>query len=293
MEASTYIKMLQFFKKYDAHIKTYYTGGNHDYSDITKTSMDLLTVLLEGDYLKNFHLYLKPAQVEIDGIKVNMLPHPHLESIKSKRPCLNFVHVEYTGALGDNGRELRSKHEFVCPKRDYTISGHIHQYQHLKKRRAIYCGTPYQTTFGESLPKGFIEIKAKEVGGRIELKHKFIDNKPQFQLLTVHIESQKDFSLLSTEPGTRYRLYVAEGVVVPSDLMLSNPNIAQLWSSKAGKIKADTDAEQFALETKRLPSINPTEGLAKVFKSNGLNKKDYMAGKLLVKQALSEIGFDE
>lgn len=290
MTPETYTKMLLLFKKYDGMIHTYYTGGNHDFSDITTTSMDLFQTILDGGYLETFHLFLKPTQIEIDGIVVNMMPHPCMESIPNRRPCLNMVHVEYTGAKGDNGRLLKSKHNFVSPRRDFNISGHIHQYQELKKRRAIYCGTPYQTNFGEALPKGFIEIKAGVVDKKMKVQHRFINNRPNFQLLTEEIESVGDFAKLSTEPGLRYRLYIAEGVVVPSDLMLRNPNIVQTWfKGKGNKIAVD-DAEQFKQETDELPQLNPLDGLPKIFKSNGLQKSDYVIGKSLVKQALSELG---
>lgn len=288
MNSETYMKMLLLFKKYDGIIHTYYTGGNHDYSDITTTSMDLFQTILDGGYLETFHLFLKPEQIEVDGVLCNMMPHPAMESLANKRPCLNFVHVEYTGAKGDNGRLLKSKHNFQSSKSDFNISGHIHQYQELVKRRAIYCGTPYQTNFGEALPKGFIEIRAGVKDLKMVVKHRFIDNKPGFRLLTEEIGSTKDFAKLSTEPGIRYRLYLEEGVVVPSDLMLRNPNIVQVWHKNKNS-KISTDVEQFRQETTELPQLNPTEGLAKVFKANGLKKSDYLVAKDMVKQALTEI----
>jgi DNA repair exonuclease SbcCD nuclease subunit len=288
MQADTYIQMLALFKKYDGLIHTYYIGGNHDFSDVSKTSMDLFSVLLEGGFLKTFHLFLQPEQLKLDGVVVNMMPHPCLESLDSRKPCLNFAHVEYTGAIGDNGRPLKTSKEFKSPKCDYTISGHIHKYQHLKSKRAIYCGTPYQTNFGESLPKGFIEIKSGVERRKMRVQHRFVDNKPGIQLLTEQIETSKDFARLSTEPGIRYRLRVAEGVIVPDNLMLENPNIAQLWTDK-GKLEMGSEAEQFESEMADMPQIDPMEGLAKVFKSNGFTKKDYQRGRSLVQEALAEI----
>lgn len=288
MQADTYIQMLALFKKYDGLIHTYYIGGNHDFSDISKTSMDLFSVLLQGGFLKTFHLYLQPEQIKLDGVIVNMHPHPSRESLDSRKAALNFAHVEYTGAIGDNGRPLKSSREFKSPKRDYTISGHIHKYQHLKSKRAIYCGNPYQTTFGEELPKGFIEIKAGIDQRKMRVQHRFVDNKPNIQLLTEQIASSKDFASLSTEPGIRYRLRVNEGVIVPENLMIDNPNIAQLWSDK-GKLEASNEVEQFENDMADMPQIDPMEGLSTVFKSNGFTKKDYLRGRALVSEALAEI----
>lgn len=291
MDADTYIKLISFFKKYDAHVKSYYIGGNHDFSDISKTSMDLLQILTDNDFFENFHLYLSPTQVDIEGIKVNMMNHPMRESIPHKRPCLNMVHVEYTGAIGDNGRMLKSHNEFKSPRKDFNISGHIHQYQHMEKRRVIYCGNPYQTNFGEALPKGFIEIKVRETGKKLEVKHRFVDNKPGFRLLTEHITSVKELAALSTEPGIRYRLYVDEGIVVPGDFMLNNPNVKQLWSTKKGqKVELESEVEAFIQDTAEIPTINPYDGLASVFKQSGRTKKEYLRGKDLLAEAMSELG---
>ncbi|SBV38505.1 Phage recombination related endonuclease [Phage NCTB] len=290
MEADSYIKMITLIKKYDGLLDIYYVGGNHDFSDISKTSMDLLQLLVDEGFFETFHLYLSPEQIKVDGCVVNMMNHPVMESIPNKQPCLNLVHVEYTGAIGDNGRTLKSHKEFKSPRRDFNISGHIHQYQHMKKRRVIYCGNPYQSNFGEALPKGFIEIKAGVKEGKMKVNHRFIDNKPGFRLLTEHIETSSQFAKLSTEPGIKYRLYVNEGIVVPTDLMLKNPNIAQLWTAKGGKIDIENELESFVNQTTDLPSINPYEGLASVFKGAGHSKKEYLRGKDMLAEAISELG---
>lgn len=289
MTPDTYIKMLTLFKKYDGLVHTYYIGGNHDFSDITTTSMDLFHAILEGGYLDTFHLFLKPKQIEIDGITCNMMPHPSMSSLEADVPCLNIVHVEYSGAKGDNGRVLKTKKNFQSPRCDYNISGHLHQHQSLPKQRVLYCGSPYQTNFGESLPKGFVEVKAGVKKGRMVVKHRFINNKPGFVFATEEIESTSQFASLSTEPGIRYRLYVDEGVVVPSDLMTRNPNIVQIWNRGKGA-KSVLDVEHFRQETSELPQLKPTQGLAKILKDKGFKKSDYVKAKQMVHNALSEIG---
>lgn len=291
MEASTYIALISFLKKYDNVLNLYYTGGNHDFSDISKTSMDLLQILTDNGFFNNFKLFLTPEQLEIDGVVVNMMNHPEMEALPNKRPCLNMVHVEYTGAVGDNGRTLKSHKEFKSPRKDFNISGHIHQYQHLKKRRVIYNGSPYQTNFGESLPKGFIEFRAKEKEGKLAVQHRFVDNKPGFRLLTEHIETASQFAKLSTEPGIRYRIYTAEGVVVPENLMLSNPNIVQLWENKDGRaVKNNNELADFMEQTTDIPKIDPYKGLVGAFKSSGHTKSEYMRGKEMVREVISELG---
>lgn len=290
MSADTQMQLLSLIKKYDPYLHIKYIGGNHDFSDITKTSMDLIKLITDNGFFENFQLYISPEQVEIDGIIVNMMNHPVMEALPNKRPCLNMVHVEYTGAIGDNGRTLKSSKEFKSPRRDYNVSGHIHQYQHMEKRRVLYCGSPYQTNFGEKLPKGFVDLKVRESKGKIQIKHKFVDNKPGFRLLTEHIESASELGKLSTEPGIRYRLYVDEGVIVPSDMMLRNPNIVQLWQSGSKKkVEIGNELENFVNQTTNIPKTNPLLGLSKQFKASGQTKRDWQKGVSLVKEALSEL----
>lgn len=291
MSYSTYMKLVLFLKKYDGLINTYYIGGNHDRSDAESTSCDFLKLLCEQGFFKSFRIFLSPEQDRIDGSLVNFCAWPCYESLTEKEGALNFAHIEYNGVIGDNGHPVRTKHEFASHKRDFTVSGHIHQYQYLKNKRALFNGNPYQKNFGESLPKGFVHLKAQTNKNTIELKHRFIDNNPNFRLETVVIESPKDFSKLRDDNNIRYKLLVAPDVLVPTDLRLNYPNITGgIFNSETKKNRTEeTDVETVGLISK-VSRVKPTTGLKDYLSAAGHSKKEISAAHGHVKEAMDELG---
>ncbi|QYW04517.1 hypothetical protein pEaSNUABM14_00192 [Erwinia phage pEa_SNUABM_14] len=289
MDDETKRRLMQHFLKYDGIIESHYCGGNHDWADMTTTSMDLIKTFCEWSFLKSLHIYLRPEQVEIDGIVVNFLPHPAKESIKHKKPCLNFCHVEAVGALGDNGRPLKAKHDIKVDPRDYTISGHIHLHQVLEKKRFTYCGAPYQKTFGESLPKGFIHFKAQYKNKELVVKQKFVDSKPGFRLETVFIETQKDWSRLEANSAIRYRVIVKEEVSIPADIRTRVPNISQINSTNK---RVDLDnIDTVDVSELALADIDPRDGLKDYLKASGIKKSLRVRARKELDAVLSEIGY--
>lgn len=253
MPEEAYIALLTHLHKYDGVLNTYYIAGNHDFADVTKTSMNMLAVLVEFGLFKTFTLALQEHKTYIDGIAVNLLPYPCLVAPKRKWPALNISHVEYNGAVGDNGRSLRTKQVFVQNEGDYNVSGHIHQYQSIPSKRALYTGNPYQKNFGESLPKGFVHLKAKYVGkgsGReLRIGQKFIDGKPDFQFINQIISSSRDFSKLTSSDHIRYKLWIAEGVQVPKNLLTEFPNITGGLFDLGTKTRQDKEEDRIIRTT--------------------------------------------
>ena len=293
MPYEVYIALVLFLKKYDGLINTHYIPGNHDFSDVKKTSMDLLNVLYQNGFFETFHLHMSPTTLKIDGCYVNFLPYPCLEAPEAEHNSLNFSHIEYNGAIGDNGRKLRTKQEFIQNPGDFNISGHIHQYQHLKARRAVYCGNPFQKNFGESLPKGFIHFKARKGRDKLDFKHKFVNNKPDFQLLNVTIESREDFAKLSDSDAFRYKLWVAPDVQLPKDLRLKFPNITGGIFDSSSKIKAeDHEVANAVMDNVQSNNVDLMYGLKDYLKGAGFKKKQYQEAKSIVKQAANELGLD-
>lgn len=289
MSDDTKRALLQHFIKYEGVIETYYSGGNHDWADQTETSMDLIQQFTEWSFLKSLHIYLRPKQVELEGIIVNFLPHPAKKSIKHKKPCLNFCHVEAVGALGDNGRPLHAKKDIAVDPRDYTFSGHIHLQQILEGKRFTYCGSPYQKTFGEALPKGFMHIRVEYKKKQLVVKQKFVDSKPGFRMETVVISDQKDWSKLETNPAIRYRVIVRDSVSIPSDIRIRVPNISQLNTSNK---KVDLDnIDTIDISELELSDINPKDGLKAFLKEAGFDKKLCKKAESEIDSVLSEIGY--
>lgn len=276
----TYGKLFMLLKKYDGKVWTYYIAGNHDFADIENTSMNFLELLARSNVFKTFKIYLKPAREVIDDVPVNFLPFPCLETLsKGKMGGLNFAHVEYSGAIGDNGRALKTKHELSTHKNDFTISGHIHQYQYMKAKRAVYCGNPFQKNFGESLPKGFVHFRAEVKGNRVDVEHKFVENKPGFTLQTVHVNDLNDFKKLRHDDSIRYRLIIDEEVPIPPDLRVKYPNITGEIRQSGKTVKHSIEEAEQQLNK---PSINPRTGLKQFLAAEGLDKKS-------IKQAIEEV----
>lgn len=293
MPYEVYIALVLFLKKYDGMIHTHYIPGNHDFSDVKKTSMDLLHVLAEENFFETFHLYMTHTRKKIEGCRVNFLPYPFNEAPESSKPALNFSHVEYNGAINDTGRKMRIKDEFIQNPGDFNISGHIHQYQYLKSKRALYCGNPFQKNFGESLPKGFVHFKAHSGAEKVSLRHKFVNNKPDFQFVNVTIESRDDFAKLSESDAYRYKLWLAPGVEIPRDLRLKFPNITGGIFDLESKSQAkDIEMAEKALVDPNANKVDLMFGLKDYLRSEGFKKKEIKSARSIVKQAANELGLD-
>lgn len=285
MEYQTYIGLVLLLKKYDKDLNIYYICGNHDFSDIKKTSMDLLKVLEENHFFENFKTFLQQDSLVIDKQLVNFLPYPINKAPDSKQPALNFAHIESNGAIGDNGRRMKVHDDFEQPDKHFTISGHIHQYQYIENKNLIFCGNPYQKNFGETTDKGFIEIKVQS-GKTCQVKHRFIMTKPEFRLITLTLNTQQELSKLSTNAGTKYRLYVNPDLVLPKDFRLRYPNVQQIIDSTSKKTIEQSESSQ----SDQVVSINPTSGLKKFLLKEGFSKRQLADAKTAVKEALSELG---
>lgn len=286
-----WVGLMALLFKYDGLVHTYYVNGNHDKSDVDTTACDFLQSLQLHGALKTFRIFLQAEQVKIDGVNVNFIPWPHPETLTEKKGSLNLAHVTYNGAIGDTGRVLRvKKDEFKSHKNDFTITGHIHQYQYLRERKALYHGNPFQKNFGESLPKGFVHFKAKYEKNELIVRHRFVDNSPNFQLINLLIESPKDFRKLSTSDSYRYKLMVSSDVIVPPDLRLQFPNITGGVFNATTK-KLDSNVEESALEGSVPKSItSPTKKLKGFLKRQGFKSKDIKVMYALAKEARSSIG---
>ena len=97
------------------------------------------------------------------------------------------------------------------------------------------------------------------------------------------IKDQSDFTKLETNPNIRYRLYIEDGVIVPADLRVRIPNIAQVL----GASKTQT----LVLEQKSVVITNPKSGLKDLLVSEGATKRQLNMCKKFVENALHEIGF--
>ena len=283
---TTFIALVTLLMRYDKHLSFYYSLGNHDMAMVGKTSMDVLKVFADSGVFKNVHLFSTPEVMEIDGIDVAFVPFPHKEAPKTKRPKLIFAHVEETGAMGDYGTPLKSAGmKLQRSERDYTISGHLHTYQVLKKQRILYNGAPYQKTFGESPNKGFIHFYAKYSVDELLVKHEFVNNRPQFRLDTLKIESSEDWQKIEAGEHVFYRVYLGEGVVAPKNIVREFPNIIQInGTTYRGKAVVEDK-----VDAKSIPKITPTTGLVDFLTRFELSKTEVKRAVGIVKEAIQEL----
>ncbi len=281
-------------KREGSGVETRYIAGNHDVESLHKSSLDILAAIAEAGFFKAFHVYKQPAVKKIDGIQVAFMPFPHTVVPECSKPPLVFAHIETPGALGDNGRPLRGGHDddFKRQPGDFVVSGHLHQYQYLKSKRIVYCGTPYQTNFGESLPKGFLDLKARYVNGNLKVTFEHIDQRPNFVLETRVISEDQDWEKLSTETNVRYKVLVEEGLVVPRKIADQLKNIVSI-TGISSKIKVSTEGVSDALgvtTANSLPSFKITTGLKHYIKLAGHDGKQLKRAQTLAREAAQHLG---
>lgn len=286
MDDHTFIQLLTLLLTYDGHIKTWYIRGNHDVAHKYKTSLDALEFMATNNFFKNFRVFGAPKVVNIEDVSVGFIPFPGSE-VSAKRPPLIFAHVEEPGAVGDNGRPLKVKEGHIRRRSgDYMITGHIHQYQVLEDRRTLYNGSLYQKTFGESLPKGFVDFKAEYVQGKLEVQHEFVNSHPNFELRNLTVKKSSDWSKIVDDPNIRYKVIVdkASGVIVPKDIALSRPNIVYInGSDSLVKVKDVHDIDGQTIAT--LPKFNPIKGLRAYLERSGLDDSTVKLGIAMTKEA--------
>lgn len=286
---SAYIALYTLLKRYDGVINTHYIAGNHDFAETGKTSLNLFQLLCDNKVFKTFNIYLEPTQDKIEDTYVNFIPYPSLESLPCKRGALNICHVEYNGALGDNGRKLRVKadNEFTQDDRDFTISGHIHQYQLLEKKRALYCGNPYQKNFGEKLPKGFVRFESESTKSILNFDHRFINGNPAFVLKQLTIEDARDFEKLKSSDSIRYKLWVGKDVRVPDDLMSRFPNITGGIFDLETKKKTESIVEREKIQSH---TFDLTHGLKRFLKRLGHTPAQIKDAKAIIAEGMTDLG---
>lgn len=261
-------------------LSIYIILGNHDYEDVDNNSLYLFTICNELGILPNVRIILEQIKLKIEKVPFNFMPYPCQDFSKKH---VNISHLEITGAVRDNNRKIK----FGIKPKGINFIGHIHKKQRIKN--SWFCGGLFQTTFGESNPKGWfhVQIDAKEMKPEV----KFIKNNCSFELINVYIETQDDFANLVKDKYKLLKLHIAEGMVVPAGLTNKYPNIVDIVGKKNG--------EQLSLYTKELPVEmyegsnvvddllnDPLWGLRIFLKKEGLSKKERKRGIEIVKELM-------
>lgn len=292
MSPSSQKALLSVLVDFDQFVKTIYMKGNHDHGDINSTSLDLFEDFAEYKLLKNFKVIKKPTVLKLDGVYVNFCPFPYDDLLPTKKAALIIIHKTVQGVTTDNGRPAVVRKNSKFPVGSTVVSGHEHKHQvvYCNKVPVIYPGNIYQKNFGEQLPKGFIELKAKYSGTKLKTKWEFVETLPNFRLVTVKVDKQEEFSKLVNDSMIRYRLYLGPGVVAPSSIRKTFPNIDQIWETgKSIKGVVKSSFETVSDASKEIPKVDHTYGLKDFVKSKNGTKEDYIAVRKIVDAAVEKI----
>jgi hypothetical protein len=236
-------------KEVDGKLNVHVYLGNHDYAELDSHTMLFFFELQKAKVFKTVHFYDKEHPTIIEGVRVNILPYP-LTKPTSKKPSVCFAHYEVAGSIRDNGRKNDGGEEHKHGKHVF-IQGHLHTRQVVRKQH-FYGGTLYQTSFGESLPKGFIEFKAKTLKSTVDFRHKFVDNDPAFKLINLRVYQKKDLKQIENNPLYKYKLLISEDVDLrESDLEPFQNIVNRLSFSDEAEAQALEYAE-FVLETQEI-----------------------------------------
>lgn len=158
-----------FLDKIDSSQKMIIIAGNHDVFYKSSNKVNALDNLLK-EY--NFDVYIDPIEIEINSIKLALIPWINQENTEKTFDLINstsaelcFGHLEitgfemYKGSICDHGLSKTTFNKF-----DQVFSGHFH---HKSSNDNIhYLGAPYEMTWSDhGFDRGFhvFDLKSREL----------------------------------------------------------------------------------------------------------------------------------
>lgn len=269
------VALLTLLLRFDGTLNIYIILGNHDVADIETNSLSIIRLLEKNNKFQTVYLFKEPELVNVDGVPVNMLPFPHTDPLQDN--AINFAHVSAKNAKNDNGRRITDGYDVDFSKgNNFWISGHLHSYQ--KSSRGFYCGSPYQRSFGENLPCGFVHFRSGFKQSKLRVQHKFINSRVGITLNNIHIASRNDWKNIRKDRYAFYKVTVGD-VTVPNDIRERYPNIVS--------IKGDTVQIREFKETQEIPEIDMVAGLRTFLAKEGLTDEAVERG-VQISEAVKE-----
>lgn len=197
---------MSFLKNLSKLCKTFFIVGNHDLrnNNVFQTKEHSYTVL--DDY-PNLHIIDKSVYITIDTKNYFFVPYVSpgrfYEALlttsenetqlqeRFKVTTAIFAHQEFKGA--NLGAVKSTKGDVWNLTFPLVISGHIHGFDVLQEN-IIYPGTPYQTTFDDSIDKTISDFKFLEVQEKYE--HQRIDlGLPKKKIIRIQVSELEDFKI--------------------------------------------------------------------------------------------------
>lgn len=202
----------------------YLMTGNHDLYGLTPDTGHSLQIL-QNFKQPNVRYFTRPKSITVDGVDVRFLPYP---STNFDPNALNIFHNEVYGSKGDSGRLATD--ESLSKSKAVAIGGHLHTAHRI--RNTHYCGTLYQTNFGESLPKYFHHI---EFNSAQDFNITLVNHEPKYKLHNIVLEHREDLKLIPHSKFDLVKLVIQDGADVgPSDwASLTNIAIIKNYKSKS------------------------------------------------------------
>jgi hypothetical protein len=241
---------IRLLKRYDGKLDIRIYLGNHDVAESSVHSLHTLEVLCELGFYETVKIFTEHTVEEYEGVTLEYLAWPAEKPKHKKSVC--FGHYEVKGSTRDNGRVVKEGHDSTFKFDNQFVQGHLHTPHSVGNH--WYVGTMAQKSFGEKLPKGYGEFKARMVNGKLKFQKRHVSWQPAWNLQNVVLESQADVkkypALLETfGPLARVKLFVADGLKVPEDFLQLHPEIVNRLDYAGTEELERLKDEELQLET--------------------------------------------
>ena len=202
--------------------------GNHDVEYEGKHSLNVLKKLADRKAITNLRVIDVPTTMfKQAGTPIRFLPWPHFDV---DMDALNVIHLEVDGSQWDHGKKVESERKTNAR----CVSGHLHTKQRVK--RVHYCGTLYQTSFGEKPDKYFHHITMEP---NTDPVIQLIPHVPKYRLGNLVLSSREDLDTIESNPTRLYKAFVKAGAGISPEDLAEYPNIVKVNSfSNRGELEA-------------------------------------------------------
>jgi hypothetical protein len=199
--------------------------GNHDVEFEGRHSLRFIKALCDNKALPNVKVIDKPTTLFANtSTPLRLLPWPSFDVDKS---ALNVIHVEVNGAQWDHGKSIESERSTHA----WCVAGHLHSKQVCGPKKNIhFCGTLWQTGFGEKPDKYFHEVSWEE-GTKPSVR--LIPHKQKYVLNNLIVSSKEDLSKIERDPTRLYKVFVKSGANISADDLSEYPNVIKINSFKS------------------------------------------------------------
>lgn len=274
-------------------------AGNHDYSNIKTTSLEIGTFLSEEKILPNVNIYTKPHHSIIEGVNVFFAPYLSHQKFDylSNTQCICLGHFEVKGAKHDSGQLIKNgvaKEEL--DSKDFWVLGHLHRHQNLDPK-VYYVGTALQYNFGEPLPKGFVISNISEINNIIEVQHNYIELDTPYCLENININKQDDFNNLHyNNEKYFYKLFInSASIIIPQNIL--NGSVSNIYKiirsynneENPNSISSDLNnnnqlslSEAFSEDYAKEKLFEPLGGLEDYLATNNFSEDEIQQTKFIV-----------